>query len=377
LADSLRDGYSFYRLRTRAWIDAAPRLGTRVYFRLGNEYRWGRGEKESGVRDAQGKLSLDNGWAEIALPRAPGLSFRFGRQDLSYGEGFLIWDGTPADGSSSSYFDAMRLTYAAGETTIDLLTAKMDDEAFGTPARDEDLYGVYARIHHFDLYTLFRNKRGETKIDNTGIVHPVQQTTAIGGRAAILPDAGWHIAAEGAYETGSRGRKQERAFGGYGRGGWTSPGRLHPGLEIGGLYLSGDDPSTGRWEGWDGFYSDWPKYSELYVYTMNDLTTRVERPESPNDPGTWTNLTAAWIEGRLKTERRVSCAARCTLLRAPESAGPGTGKDRGLLAAGQVNVVFTPYFQGQLMGEYLDPGDYYLKDASAAWYGRWQLTARF
>ncbi len=134
-------------------------------------------------------------------------------------------------------------------------------------------------------------------MDNTGIVHPVQQTTAIGGRAAFLPETGWHLAAEGAYETGSFAHRQERAFGGYGSGGWTSAGRLHPGGEIGGLYLSGDDPSTKRWEGWDGFYSDWPKYSELCIYTMSDITTRVV----PNDPGTWTNLSAVWIEGRLKT----------------------------------------------------------------------------
>ncbi len=111
LADSLRDGYNYYRLRTRAWIDAKPRQGMRIFFRLGNEYRWGRGEKDAGVRDPLGKLSLDNGWAEVAFPAVSNLSFRFGRQDLAYGEGFLIMDGTPADGSSSSYFDAMKLTW--------------------------------------------------------------------------------------------------------------------------------------------------------------------------------------------------------------------------------------------------------------------------
>lgn len=372
LADSLRDGYSFYRFRTRAWMDANPRQGLRIYFRLGNEYRWGRGEKESGVRDAQGKLSLDNGWAEVAIPSIPGASLRFGRQDLGYGEGFLIFDGTPADGSSSSYFDAMKLGWVRGKTAVDLLAIKIDDEGFGTPARDEDLFGVYAHSGALDLYTLFRGKRGETTTDN-GTRHPVQQTTAIGGRAALLPETGWHLAVEGAYETGSFDHRCERAVGGYCRAGWTSPGQFHPGIEAGGVYLSGDDPSTTRWEGWDGFYSEWPKYSELYIYTVSDFTTRV----APNDRGAWTNLSAAWIELRARSERSVSGAVRCSLLRAPEKTGPGTGTDRGLLLAGQANVTLASGLQGQLLGEYLDPGDYYSSAASTAWYGRWQLVAKF
>jgi hypothetical protein len=372
LADSLRDGYSYYRFRTRVWLEGKPRPGLHAYFRLGNEYRWGRGEKVSGVRDDQGKVSVDNAWAEIDIPVTPGLSFRFGRQDLLYGEGFLVWDGTPADGSSSSYFDALKLTWAHEKTTIDLLALKMDEEGFGTPARDEDLYGLYARLQHFDLYTLYRHKRGETKTD-TGIVHPVQQTTAIGGRAAFLPDTGFHLAAEGAYETGSFAAEEERAFGGYCRGGWTSPGRLHPAVELGGVYLSGDDPSSSRHEGWDGFYSEWPKYSELYVYTLYDQTSRV----LPNDPGTWTNFVAAWVEARLKAGQTLSSAARVSLFRAPEKTGPGSGDDRGLLLAAQVNVRLASDLQGQLLGEAFDPGDYYARDASSAWYGRWSITARF
>lgn len=372
LADSLRDGYNFYRLRTRAWFDAIPRPGLHAYFRLGNEYRWGRGEREAGVRDAQGKLSLDNGWVEFRFAGAEGPSLRFGRQDLLYGEGFLIWDGTPADGSSSSHFDAMKLNWAHRGLSIDLLTAKMDDEGFGTKARDEDLYGLYARVNRFDLYTLYRNKRGETVMDN-GTVHPVQQTTALGGRFALLPETGWHAAAEGAYQTGSFAHRQARSFGGYMRGGWTSEIPFHPGVEVGGVYLSGDDPGTKRWEGWDGFYSEWPKYSELYVYTMSDATTRV----LPNDSGAWTNFSAAWIEARMKVEGKVGSAVRCTWMQAPEKTGPCCGRDRGFIVAGQINLSLGSDLQGQLLGEFLDPGNFYLPDASTAWYGRWQLTARF
>jgi len=41
------------------------------------------------------------------------IDFKIGRQDFlgQYGEGFLILDGTPGDGSRSFYFNAIKLTW--------------------------------------------------------------------------------------------------------------------------------------------------------------------------------------------------------------------------------------------------------------------------
>ncbi len=32
--------------------------------------------------------------------------------------------------------------------------------------------------------------------------------------------------------------------------------------------MSGDDPSTDDNEGWDPLFSRWPKWSELYIYSL-------------------------------------------------------------------------------------------------------------
>lgn len=377
LDDARHDAYEFFRFRTRLWVDARPRDRLQLYFRLGSEHRWGRGENTSGIRDPEGKLSLDNGWAKIDGPAGSNLSVKLGRQDLFIGEGFLIFDGTPADGSGSAWFDAIRVMWQSGGIGLDLLAAKIDEEGFGTEARDEDLYGILGRVREFELYVLHRNKRRATANVAKTIAHPKQRTTAIGARVAHLPETGPHVGAEAACEFGEYhdgdGDDGRWAGGGYFRGGWTAAGRVHPTIELGALGLSGDDPATGEFEGWDGFYSEWPSHSELLVYTMYDNTTRI-----PNDDaGTWTNLVAAWGEVRVRPSSAVRGALRVSQFLAPRNTGPGTGDVRGSLVAARLELTVMAGVAGELLGEFFDPGDYYAGDADGAWYGRWQLTTRF
>jgi hypothetical protein len=411
LRSSLDDSYQFYRMRYRLWVDEKPRDGLRLYFRLGGEYRWGvfaggvqnnRILEAASARDAESRVSLDNGWAELAGPKGTGLSLKFGRMDLPYGEGFLVYEGTPSDGSSSVYFDAVKMTWTKGANTVDLFTAKLQDEGFGTKGKDEDLFGLYGRRGPFELYVLDRDKRGPTTT-NSGIVHPAQQTTAIGGRVALLPPAGFYLAAEGAYQLGlyrdrdslaAEPSSKRRGYGGYARGGINGGQGIHPGLELGGTYLSGDDPRTGRYEGWDGFYSEYPRYSELYLYTLYDNTTRIgidpSHPVSYDDAGTWTNLAAVWLEGRIKPSPLIKGSMRGTLFYTAEtyhsvekSIGPdpacGCSRDRsrGWVLAGVIDVTPMPDVTGQVLGEFFEPGRFYGPHPDRAWYGRCQLTVRY
>lgn len=370
LIDRDDDAYAFYRMRTRLSLSAEPRDRLSFYFRLGHEYRWGRGEKAGGTRDAEAKIGIDNAWARIDGPH--GLSVRFGRQDLAYGEGFLVMDGTPADGSSSAYFDAAVGAWHGARLDLDLIAAKMDEEGFGGEARDEDFYGLYARGKGQEFYLLHRQKRKSTAAASD-LIHPSRRTTAAGGRWAILPETGTHFAFEGAYELGKCDGSESQAFGGYARGGWTGHSPRRMGCELGGLYLSGDDPKTARFEGWDGFYSEWPKYSELLVYSMGDPVTRIR----PDDPGTWANMGSVWFEGRMAPHPKVKATLRATRLWAVERWRPGRGRDRGLLVATAATVAFAPDLQGQVLGEYFDPGSYYDSGSDPAIYGRWQIVARF
>ncbi|MBD3162514.1 MAG: hypothetical protein GF346_09125 [Candidatus Eisenbacteria bacterium] len=372
LCDCAHDSYEFYRFRTRFWVEADPTERLRIHIGLGNEQRWGRGPNGSGLRDPEGKIALEAGWAVLRGPEGSGVSLKIGRQNLMFGEGFLVFDGTPADGSGSAYFDAIRLMWEGHGFSADLLTAKLDDEAFGTEARDEDLYALFGRREAIEAYLLHRDQRGETRRAG-GAVHPKQHTTALGGRFAHNPETGMHLIGEGAIQTGERGEVDRAAQGGYLRWGWTAPWRLRPAVEIGTLYLSGDDPGTEDYEGWDGFYSEWPKYSELLVYTLYDNTTRI----AGDAPGTWTNLRGSWLELRVRPARRVAASVRATRFLAVEKTGPGDGDVRGNLLAVRCDVALMEKVVGQVVGELFDPGDFYADGSDAAWYGRWQITTRF
>jgi hypothetical protein len=376
LSDEASDNFTFYRMRPRLWVDARPRDGLRVYFRLADEYRWGRGEKLSGSRDPETKIGIDNAWAGVRI--AGGMSVRFGRQDLMYGEGFLVFDGTPADGSSTAYFDAAVASWTDGSagTNVDLLMAKIAETGFAPGSGDEDFYALYLRKDPAEVYLLHRNQRSGIGLGPGGgypdILHPAHKTTALGARYARIPELGPHLAAEGAYEMLDDFRGSGHAFGGYARGGFTG-GARKLGVEAGGLYLSGDDPKTGKIEGWDGFYSEWPKYSEGVIYTVYDGLTRIR----PDDAGSWTNAGALWLEIRAVPVARARVSLRATKLLAVENSGPGTGTDRGILFAAQANLDLGPGLAGQAVAEYFDPGDFYARAADAAWYARWQITAKF
>jgi hypothetical protein len=383
LNSDAEDSYGFFRMRSRISIDAKQGDDLRVYFRLANEYRWGRGELVSGLGDPTGKLSVDNGYIDIRVKPVPGLRARFGRQDLMYGEGFLIFDGTPADGSGSAYFDALKLSYAPCPAhAVDLFMAKIEAEGFpgatSPPGGSENIYGLYGMWtpptnRKGDLYVLYHDKRDPTRTGSGTVLHLPQKTAAFGGRYAILPATGVRLSAEGAAQTGRYAGRYRRAFGGTAHGGWIAPAATHLGLEVGGVYLSGGRQGTGRYEGWDDFASEWPKYSELYIYTVYDALTRIR----PDDAGAWTNLAGVWGELRANPVPRITALLRATRFGAPMSTGPGSGRVRGMLYAGTLNLDLGSNLKGQALGEVFAPGSFYVNGSDTATYGRVQLTAGF
>jgi hypothetical protein len=377
------DSYGFFRMRSRISVDARRGEDLEVYFRLANEYRWGRGELVSGLNDAGGKLSVDNGYVDIRVKPVPGLRARLGRQDLMYGEGFLIFDGTPADGSASAFFDALKLSYApcAGHS-VDLFMAKIEAEGFPTvttpPGGSENIYGLYGTwaptpARKCDLYALYHDKRDPTRTGSGVVLHPSQRTAAFGGRYSVAPASGLRFGGEGAVQTGRYAGRYRRAVGGTARGGWISSAGSHPGFEVGGVYLSGSDRATGRYEGWDDFASEWPKYSELYIYTVYDALTRIR----PDDAGAWTNLAGVWCELQVSPMPRADARLRTTWLGAPTATGAGSGRVRGMLYAGTLNLDLGSNLKGQALGEIFVPGSFYASGSDAAEYGRLQLTAGF
>lgn len=374
------DNAEFIRSRTRVWLDVDLWDNAKAYVRLAAEPTWGKPDEYPSIENL---IVIDNSYIQLSEPFGTPISLRLGRQDLAYGEGFLVKEGTPADESRTLYFDAIRLTVDLGESnTADIFAAKINeywrqDVLSGVSRDDEDLYGVYLtnrslEDHHIELYGLHRE-------------HPAQNTTAIGTRLSgkLIESLSY-----GAEYTQQFGKYNERAglswiepdadrdaWGWYVHTSYQPDLAWKPLIKLGCYMTSGDDQDTsGTYEQWDSLYSEWPKYSELYFYTNHDLFSYWE---VDMEEGTWGNMLI--IEGKVSFEpiEELMVTLKECYFRANQENGPGEGKSRGNNPQLLIKYKFTDNVSGHLLGEYFLPGDYYTEEADNAYLIRSQLYVRF
>jgi len=141
-------------------------------------------------------------------------------------------------------------------------------------------------------------------------------------------------------------------------------------LRVGGIYLSGDDPETGKNEGWDPMFARWPKWSESYIYTQ----IREDRV------GYWTNLKSLWLQAEFKPFPESYLRLDYHHLMAPQASDfaqlfPGGGGDkRGDLFIGRLGYRFNKHLAGYILWEGFVPGDYYWPGANGYSWMRTELS---
>ena len=242
------------------------------------------------------------------------LDVRIGRQDFLapgdvYGEGFLITDGTPGDGSRTFYFNAAKARLnITSDNSVDFVYIDDPETDIFMPSihpaisgnalyidnkkllttSDEQAFMVYSRNKFgknftFDPYYIRKTERAHFGANPNLTLH------TFGGRATFQDD-GWRAKAEvarqvGHYDnipSGQTGNKRQ-GLGGYVFGGYKfdkTPGK--PEFDLGVVYLSGDNPNTSdKREAWDPLFSRNPYWNELYIYTLvNETDSKIQRPNS-------------------------------------------------------------------------------------------------
>ena len=322
------------------------------------------------------------------------LSLKVGRQDVIFGNGWLILDGTPLDGSRTLYFDAARATYAAEPigTTFDLIYLNNDANTDRFPQQlndeieDQIEQGeigaiLYARnkslLKDWDLdgYFIYKDNDAQLYPDrspptlriNNGNPGPSPsddgEVYAFGVRADGKLTPNWALRAEAVYEWGERAGSDMpdadlEAFGFNGRVTYHFLDELANRLHLGYEFLSGDDPDTDDNELFDPLWGRWPQWSELMVYQW-PLDSRV---------GEATNLQRLNVGWGMKPHPTTEVTLDYHALWADEenarSSGQNvnlsqTGDFRGHLFAGWVKTKLDKHVAGHLVAEYFTPGDYY------------------
>ncbi len=384
---------NFFRLRTSVWGQVTIDKDYSAYLKLTNEARYFINSRTpSNNSFDEDEIVIDNLYADFKNVFKLPVDIRIGRQDFlfNYGEGFLIMDGTPGDGSRTFYFNAVKAVWKINQNN------SLDFVVLSNPVRDIYLPSLYAAnkraLNTSDEKGFF--VYGKNKITDNLSVEPYYiykkedkfaatpnlELNTIGMRAVYKYDT-WRFRGEFAYQFGEYDGGRDRR----GAGGYIAAGRkydnvaLKPEFDLSFIYLSGDKPSTSKHEGWNPLFSRWPMWSELLVFTIVN-----ENLKDGRTPAYWTNMLIYRANVKLNFSANTNLSLWYNYLRADQSTQglnpamfSNSGKDRGHLPQAMLNHKFTKNIDGYLLAEYFIPKGFYSKDANDALFFRWQLQYRF
>ncbi|MBF0571942.1 MAG: alginate export family protein [Candidatus Omnitrophica bacterium] len=380
------DNRSFFRFKTSLWGQAAFDKDFDIYAKLTDEFKsytyyapssskmWGQTKK--GYPFDINEVIFDNLYVDVNNVFSAPVNLRLGRQDLTdYGEGFLIFDGTPNDGSRSYYFNAAKANWKVDENnSLDLIY--IDD-----PRSDEWLPIINGEKVNTNL-TSSQETAGVLYLKNKAIEKlPLegyyiyktegQEGPGFQSQKGIINTVGSYakydlspftLRGQFAYQFGTYGDNDRQGLGGYAFIDrdfkditWT------PTTSIGFVYLSGDDSSTSKNESWDPLFSRYPWYSELYNLSYKSETGILAY---------WTNLQMIRSSAAIKPTEKSKITLFYNYLRAnteipASTVFSGRGRDRGQLPQLRIDYMFNKNVTAYILGEYFLPGDVYLNNDDA------------
>ncbi len=419
----------YFRFRGRVWGSYKPTEDLSLNVRLAAEPRefmkaptfdtffGGAPFNQRGMQSRYGILdTLNIQWKKpLDLP----VTVTLGRQDVFLGDGWLVGDGTPNDGSFTFFVDAARLTVDLKDqhTTIDAIglaefaradawlpTIGQSTTAGSYPEplslTDQNEKGAILWVANksipaanFDGYFIYKH---DTRINDSPslLFGDNANIYTVGGRVSGVLQDHWKYSAEGAYQFGQKqdnflnvnganpllaagaqttGFRDISAFGVNSKLTYLLKDNLNTQVGLSYEFLSGDDPNSKNDEMFDVLWGRWPRWSEMYNIYSYVQETRVGQtanlhrigPTVTLDPIKDMNLSASYF---------VLLANQAVATRSEYLAGPALGlpigalghpfsNDNGIFRGHYFQAVlkykFSQHLSGHLWGEVVLPGDYY------------------
>ena len=381
-ADSLA-GSSCVRNRTSLLSIWKPAAKFEFALKLTNELRYHFVPEKKKTEFDQ--LFVDQLYARIDSVGHRPLNVVVGRQNIDFGEGFVVMDGGPLDGSRSAYFNALRLDWTMRPAqTLTAIAAYLPRWDGLLPVLHE--HNRYkAMVEQSELAFMLHFSRPLA----TGTMQAYylrKQATAyktapridlncLGSRVKIPVISKLTATAEAAIQFGRRAGQDQLAFGSYAYTEYaTGLKRLLPkSITLGGLFLSGDRFTTDKYEGWDPMWGRWPKWSESYVYALIKERTVAY----------WSNLASLFVRTAVEISPMFDLGLDFHHLTAPRYSNPslafpgGTGRTRGNLVILKLTYKADKNLTGHVLYENFDPGDFYTPTASPYGWLRMEVMLKF
>jgi len=379
LDDASGENFAYTRNKTTLGLHWFATENLEIAGKLTNEFRFYFAPKDRPYD--WNEVFFDNLYVKWKLPKGLPFTLTAGRQDIFLGEGFVIADGNPLDGSRSFYFNALRLDYEprpkhkltfilhSMDTTDRFLPVINDREQPLIEQPEKALAAYYSGFFGkatADAYIIRKT------VDRAKATDVSSGINTFGGRLVAPLLEPLRLTIEGNLQTGSYGEAGRRACGGLFHFDYSPAGvPLLKTLTVGGIFLSGDRPETEKFEAWDPLFSRWPKWSEGYIYTF----IRESRVAY------WSNLTSLYGSVVLDFGSTVNIAFTCHRLGADErnpAAFPGgAGLSRGTLVVSKFSFTISRNLSGYFQWDYFRPGDFYFNGASPFNWLRFELMFRY
>ncbi len=335
-----------------------------------------------------------------------------GRQDIILGTGWLVLEGTPADGSRTIYFDtAVRGTYQVNEENkLDMIFLKNynDENKWLSPIDPEDTRkGTYGQDETGAILYWTNNSIKNTQVEGYYILKndtstsspvrskgPASEIHTLGARLSGDLDENWYYSFEGARQFGQKAlsrkgagfsddvddKKDLDAWGFNSRLQYNFKDVYKNEIHLTGEYLSGDDPDTSDNEQFDPLWGEYPQAQRggdllAYAYAME------------TNLGETTNLWRAGVGHSFKPAKKWTFAWDYNLLWADENTlGAGNNNNsfstgdnfRGQLATAWLKYRCCKQFNYYLLFDYFVPDDYYAdSNQDEAWFARFNMEYTF
>ncbi len=216
------------------------------------------------------------------------VSAKFGRQDIFLNR-WLIFSGTAADGARSNFFDAIRFTidFDESDTTADLVYINNRGNSSDRlkPLGDKEIYLTHQDEHGAVLYLtneslqnivaegyfIYRNDNPIDGVDAAWSKKAEIFTVGVALSGDI--DNNWKYRAEAAVQAGGKDTDNDGdksnlfAYGTNNNIAYHFNDEHKSNLRFEYEFLSGDDDSTGKNEGFEPLWGQYTRFSEMYVYT--------------------------------------------------------------------------------------------------------------
>lgn len=395
---------NYFRVRPRIWAEYDAMENVTLRARAVNEFRiWETpgsmaGKPQRSSYKFPDEVVFDHLYLDVRNLLGEKLDLRVGRQDLIYGTGKVILEGTPKDGSRTIYFNAIKAVWKAmPKTTIDVFgiyNPSIDEIAINDADRDltgvtsandditESGAGLYLKSKSvekcpYELYYVYKNESDWDKVAGTNAPVAIDESDIHTVGFRVMPQLAKDLKGnlEFAYQMGEQGDRDLEGWMLDTALSYTLPmaaDTLAPVADLGFYALSGDDPDTADNEAWNPLWARYPQYSELYVYSWD-----------ADAAGRWQNVMMPYVQMSLKPCKKSKLTAMAGYLLAPEKNGPGGGDERGMLLVLKDEITIAEKLlsskdklTGHLWAEILEPGNYYNVD-DTAYFLRWELMYAF